>query len=138
MVGAEIFATVGCNHQKQLLMNSYGIPASHIFYCRDLSFVQGIMRVNEGYGVDVVLNSLIREGLRVLWECVAPYGRFIGIGKADIHANTSLSMACFANNVSFSAVDLRHLSFRRMDLARKLFRITMSLVRDGTIYCQRP
>ena len=138
MIGAEIFATVGYDHKKQLLMDEYGIPASHIFYSRDLSFAQGIMRITQGYGVDVVLNSLTGEGLRASWECVAPYGRFIEIGKADIHANTPLPMACFASNVSFSAVDLRHLSFNRMDLIRNLFHKTMSLVRDGIICCPKP
>ncbi|RYO96509.1 hypothetical protein DL765_011598 [Monosporascus sp. GIB2] len=138
MVGAEIFATVGYNYKKQLLIDDYGIPASHIFYSRDLSFAQGILRVTGGYGVDVVLNSLVGEGLRASWECVAPYGRFIEIGKADIHANASLPMASFANNVSFSAVDLRHVSFHRLDLARKLFRKTLDLVGDGVVHCPRP
>jgi NADPH:quinone reductase-like Zn-dependent oxidoreductase len=138
IIGVEIFATVGYEHKKQLLQDDYGIPASHIFYSRDLSFAQGIMRVTEGYGVDVVLNSLTGEGLRASWECVAPYGRFIEIGKADIHANTALPMECFAPNVSFSAVDLYHLNFNRMDMMRNLFHKTMSLVRDGTIHCPRP
>ncbi|XXG98864.1 hypothetical protein Hte_005194 [Hypoxylon texense] len=68
MVGAEIFATVGYDHKKHLLINDYGIPESHIFYSRDLSFAQGVMRVTGGYGVDVVLNSLVGEGLRESWE----------------------------------------------------------------------
>lgn len=138
MIGAEIFATVGYDHKKQLLIDDYGIPASHIFYSRDLSFSQGIMRVTNGYGVDVVLNSLVGEGLRASWECVAPYGKFIEIGKADIYANTPLPMACFANNVTFSAVDLRHLTFHRVDAARELFHTVMRLVREGAIHCPRP
>ncbi|KAF2463776.1 KR-domain-containing protein [Lindgomyces ingoldianus] len=119
MVGAEIFATVGYHHKKQLLMDEYGIPASHIFYSRDLSFAQGIMRVTEGLG----------EGLRTSWECVAPYGRFIEIGKADINANTPLPMASFANNVSLSAADLRHLDFNR----RGLFEMGPSIVQGHCI-----
>lgn len=138
MVGAEIFATVGYDHKKHLLINDYGIPESHIFYSRDLSFAQGVMRVTGGYGVDVVLNSLVGEGLRESWECVAPYGRFIEIGKADIHANAALPMACFANNVSFTAVDLRHITFHRVDLARQLLHTTLRLVQAGTIRCPSP
>ncbi|KAI1099763.1 polyketide synthase PksD [Jackrogersella minutella] len=138
MVGAEIFATVGYEHKKQLLIEDYGIPASHIFYSRDLSFVQGVKRVTGGYGVDVVLNSLVGEGLRGSWECMAPYGRFIEIGKADIHANAPLPMGCFAKNVSFSGVDLRHISFHRTDLARQLFRTTLRLVEEGIMRCPSP
>lgn len=138
MIGAEIFATVGYEYKKQLLIETYGMPTSHIFYSRDLSFVQGIMRVTEGYGVDVVLNSLVGEGLRASWECVAPYGRFIEIGKADFHANAPLPMANFANNASFTGVDLRHLYFHREDVNRKLFFKTMGLVQDGLIHCPKP
>lgn len=42
-------------------MREYGIPEDHIFSSRDLTFVQGIMRVTNGKGVDVVLNSLSGE-----------------------------------------------------------------------------
>ncbi|KAK8040226.1 hypothetical protein PG991_000014 [Apiospora marii] len=44
-----------------------------------------------------------------------------------IHANASLPMISFANNVTFSAVDLRHLSFHKIDVARTLLRKTMGL-----------
>ena len=138
MVGAEVFATVGYDDKKQLLVDQYGIPPDHIFYSRDLSFAQGIRRVTEGYGVDVVLNSLVGDGLRASWECVAPYGRFIEIGKADIHANTPLPMSCFANNVSFFGVDLRHIGFHKKEIAQKLLYETIKLVGDGTLHCPRP
>ncbi|KAI0415149.1 polyketide synthase PksD [Xylaria grammica] len=138
MVGAEVFATVGYDHKKQLLMDEYGIPESNIFYSRDLSFAQGIMRATGGYGVDVVLNSLVGEGLRSSWECVAPYGRFIEIGKADIHANAPLPMASFARNVTFAAVDLRDICLRKLELARRLFQTTIDLTERGTLHCPGP
>jgi NADPH:quinone reductase-like Zn-dependent oxidoreductase/ubiquinone/menaquinone biosynthesis C-methylase UbiE len=138
MVGAEIFATVGYEHKKQLLMDEYGIPASHIFYSRDLSFAQGVMRVTNGYGVDVVLNSLTGEGLRASWDCVAPCGRFVEIGKADIYSNAPLPMAAFRNNVSFLAVDLRHLHYHKLDLMRRVFTTSMQRVLDGTLHCPYP
>lgn len=138
MVGAEVFATVGFDDKKKLLMDYFGIPADHIFYSRNTTFAKGIMRMTNGYGVDVVLNSLVGEGLRASWECVAPYGRFIELGKADIKANSSLPMACFANNVSFSAVDLRHIAYFRKETGRKLLDKTMELVGNGTIHCPKP
>ncbi|CAN9081152.1 unnamed protein product [Alternaria alternata] len=138
MLGAEVYATVGYDHKKELLIKEYGIPAANIFYSRDLSFAQGIMRVTNGYGVDVVLNSLVGEGQRSSWECVAPYGRFVEIGKADIYANSPLPMASFANNRSFSAVDLRDLAFHRPEASRALFHKTMNLVQEKAIFCPTP
>ncbi|KAJ0117477.1 hypothetical protein J7T55_003893 [Diaporthe amygdali] len=140
LAGAEVFATVGYEHKKRLLMDQYGIPEDHIFYSRNTSFASGIMRVTGGYGVDVVLNSLVGESLRASWECIAPYGRFIEIGKADINANSSLPMAHFANNVMFCAVDLRHLFFDtgRKETASRLMEKAMGLASDGRIYYPRP
>ena len=70
----------------------FGIPADHIFYSRNTSFAQGVMRMTEGKGVDVVLNSLSGDGLRASWECMAAFGRFVEIGKADITSNSGLPM----------------------------------------------
>ncbi|KAF1974305.1 polyketide synthase PksD [Bimuria novae-zelandiae CBS 107.79] len=140
MVGAEVFATVGYDSKKQLLMDEYNIPADHIFYSRDTSFAQGIMRATDGYGVDVVLNSLVGESLKASWECIAPYGRMIEIGKADINANASLPMANFAKNCLYAGVDLHHIvhDMRKKDLTHKLLQQTMDLARDGSIRAPSP
>lgn len=140
MVGAEVFATVGYDHKRQLLMDEYGIPADHIFYSRDTSFARGIMRMTNDYGVDVVLNSLAGEALRASWECIAPYGRMVEIGKADINANASLPMAFFAKNCLYAGVDLHHIvnDMNKKQLAHKLMQRTMDLARDGSIRPSAP
>ncbi|KAI0532709.1 hypothetical protein GGR58DRAFT_489208 [Xylaria digitata] len=128
---AEIFATVGFDQKKKFLMEQFGISDDHIFYSRNTSFAQGIMRVTNGHGVDVVLNSLSGDGLRASWECIAPYGRFVEIGKADIMANSRLPMACFAKNVTFSAVDLVHLAQSNEELTARLLKSTLGLLKRG-------
>ncbi|KAI0465887.1 polyketide synthase PksD [Xylaria cf. heliscus] len=138
MMGAEVFVTVGSNHKKELLKETYGIPDDHIFYSRNISFARGIMRVTDGIGVDMVLNSLVGESLRASWDCIAPYGRFIEIGKADIRANTSLPMGRFAKNVSFMAVDLRHIMLYKQSTARNLLLKALDLLQGRTIYTPKP
>lgn len=138
MVGAEVFTTVGYDHKKRLLMDEYHIPEDHIFYSRDTSFAKGVKRVTNGYGVDVVLNSLAGDGLIASWECIAPHGRFIEIGKSDIHNNSSLPMAYFAKNVTFSAVDLRHVAQCRKDISAKLLPGLMVLAEQGKVYPCKP
>ncbi|RYP67344.1 hypothetical protein DL771_007288 [Monosporascus sp. 5C6A] len=140
MAGAEVFVTVGYDHKKQLLIDQYGIPADHIFYSRsnNTAFAKGIMRMTNGYGVDVVLNSLMGEGLRASWECIAPYGRFIQIGKTDINANSPLPMAHFANNATFTAVDIRHMVLHRKQLVKQLLHKTMAMAGDGSIHHPKP
>ncbi|KAK4209240.1 hypothetical protein QBC37DRAFT_450775 [Rhypophila decipiens] len=136
-IGAEIFVTVGHEDKKQLLLDTYGgengIQEDHILYSRDLSFAKGIKRLTNGYGVDVVLNSVAGDGLQASWECLAPYGRFAEIGKVDIRGNSPLPMAQFAKNVSFSAIDLRHIAMTRPELLRDIIKNVVQLANDGKI-----
>ncbi|KAI1412962.1 hypothetical protein F5Y13DRAFT_199455 [Hypoxylon sp. FL1857] len=138
MVGAEVFATVGYDAKKKFLQDEFDIPSDHIFYSRDTSFSQGVKRMTDGNGVDVVLNSLSGEGLRASWECVAPYGRFIEIGKSDIMANSSLPMANFSNNISFFAVDLFHMAVHKTELWATLQDNVRDLLARRTIRYPRP
>ena len=71
LAGAVIYATVGSDEKKELLMSKYDLPEHHILYSRDTSFAEGIMRLTNGQGVDVILNSLSGEKLVASWECIA-------------------------------------------------------------------
>ena len=133
MLGAEVFATVGSGEKKDLLIKRFKILTEHIFYSRNTSFAPGVMRVTGGYGVDVVVNSLSGESLQASWECVAPYGHFIEIGKADIRANSSLPMSGFAKNVNFTAVDVLHIAQTDHKLTRQLAEKAIALVAGGDI-----
>ncbi|KAH8706032.1 putative polyketide synthase [Talaromyces proteolyticus] len=104
-LGATVFATVGSKRKKDFLMDVYKIPEDHIFYSRDTSFAQGIKRITNGRGMDVIINLLVGEGLIASWECIAPYGRFIEIGKKDITTNSKLPMFTFDKNASFIAFE---------------------------------
>ncbi|KAK6192927.1 hypothetical protein LQW54_012976 [Pestalotiopsis sp. IQ-011] len=139
-IGAEVFVTVGYSNKKELLMDLYGVPADHIFYSRsnNASFAKSIKRMTNGYGVDVVINSLVGEGLRASWECIAPYGRFIEIGKTDINTNSSLPMLPFAKNAMFASVDIRHLLLNRKQVALELLHKTMTMMDEGTIHYPKP
>ncbi|KAH3970822.1 hypothetical protein HBI56_188080 [Parastagonospora nodorum] len=104
--GAKVFVTVGNESKRQLLKETYRLTDSQIFYSRNNTFAEDIRNATDGRGVDVVLNSLAGELLKETWDCIAPFGRFVDIGKADIIANNVLPMGPFDCNVTFSAVDL--------------------------------
>jgi len=104
-IGAPIIATTGTPEKKEFLIQTFGIPESKIF-SRDTSFEHGIMRLTGGKGVDVIMNSVVGELLKRTWNCIAPFGRFIELGKADIADNSWLEMKMFAKNVTFSAFGL--------------------------------
>lgn len=131
-IGAIIYVTVSSPEKKRLLMDSYGIESSHFFSSRHTRFAEQIMQVTEGKGVDVVLNSLAGRALSETWRCIAPFGRFIEIGKRDISAFKTLSMEPFARNVSFCSLDLSIVKKHRDVLFRRLVEEVQELVLDET------
>lgn len=138
MIGAEIFATVSLDEKKRFLMEKFDIPADHILYNRNTSFAKGIKRVTDGYGVDIVLNSLSGDGLQASWECVAPFGRFVEIGKKDIGNNSKLPMRVFKDNVSFFGMDLVHILKSNVDLMHELLASVFDFLSRGIIETPQP
>ncbi|MCJ1403373.1 hypothetical protein MMC11_006596 [Xylographa trunciseda] len=137
-IGAEIFVTAGSAEKRHLLMNEYGIPDDHIFNSRDVTFAKGIMRMTNGKGVDVVLNSLAGEALRKTWECTSSYGRFIEVGKKDILANSGLEMAPFLRNVTFGGVNIEHMARNNIKMMAKVFKNVFDLIRAGAVGIVKP
>lgn len=137
-VGSEVFVTVGSKEKQLLLMDVYRIPSDHIFYSRDSSFAQDIMQTTHGRGVDVILNSLSGESLVASWECMAPFGRFIELGKADIESNSKLPMSSFARNVSYSAVAVDYICAHRPDVLQKSLVAVLERIEKGKMRVASP
>ncbi|KAL8707779.1 MAG: hypothetical protein Q9220_007231 [cf. Caloplaca sp. 1 TL-2023] len=110
---AEIFATVGSIEKKDFIMQTYAIPETHIFSSRDGSFLPEVQAMTASRGVDVILNSTSGEILQQSWQCLAPLGRFVEIGKRDLMQNSNLEMEKFSEAVTYAAVDLGVLSEQR-------------------------
>ncbi|KAH8164718.1 hypothetical protein CIB48_g3560 [Xylaria polymorpha] len=137
LLGAEIFCTVGSNAKKWAIID-LGVKPDHIFSSRDLSFDKGIQRLTRGRGVDVVVNSLAGEALRKSWECLAPYGRFIEVGKRDIVGNSGLDMRPFLENTLFAGVNLERMMVAHPQRSFNLVSQVLQLFEKGTIDLIRP
>lgn len=138
LFGAEVFTTVGSKKKRKLLMDLYGIPEDHIFYSRGATFAQGVKRMTKGRGVDVILNSLSGDSLVASWECIAPYGRFLEIGKKDIFSHQKLPMFHFAKNVTFSAIDIASMAQERPRLVREALKSILDLVKAKKLHAAQP
>ena len=127
--GAEIYATAG-SEEKRAYLRSLGI--NYVSDSRSLQFVDDILAWTDGEGVDVVLNTLSGEALKKSFALLAPYGRFIELGKRDIHDNSQLAMAAFDRNLLFAAVDIDLMMAERPKLFRKLLDEVCQHCEDGT------
>ncbi|CAN5496434.1 type I polyketide synthase [soil metagenome] len=128
--GAEIFATAGSDDRRNLL-RSMGIR--HVYDSRSTDFAHQIRRDTDGYGVDIVLNSLTGPAQRAGFELFAIGGRFIEIGKRDVYGNTRLGLFPFRNNLTFHYVDLALMGLSHPKRVGALLRTVFRLVADGEL-----
>ncbi|KAB8239114.1 uncharacterized protein BDW43DRAFT_319357 [Aspergillus alliaceus] len=137
LYGAKIYATVGSEQKIEYLVDTFGISRDHIFNSRDSSFQHDVMRMTEGRGVDLVLNSLAGELLHASWRCVAKFGKMIEIGKRDFIGRGMLSMDVFSGNRAFFGIDLVELD-QKPGFTHRLFHKTIELFEQGKIHPIRP
>ena len=133
MIGAKVIATCGSQAKRDLLKNTYGLKDNHILSSRDMSFVKGVMNLTNGKGVDVVLNSLAGEFLHATWDCLGLFGRFVEIGKRDIHENARIEMAPFRKNVAFHSLDVITVRQHNRKLGHKLVSECAKLMENGSV-----
>ncbi|PNY28266.1 Polyketide synthase [Tolypocladium capitatum] len=137
-MGLVIYATVGTETKRRLIMDEYGIPDEHIFNSRDGSFVKGIKRVTGGHGVDCILNSLSGELLRLSWDCLATFGTFVEIGLRDITDNMRLDMRPFAKSTTFSFINMVTLLQEDPDALGEILQEVFKLLHKGVLRPAHP
>ncbi|KZS63229.1 polyketide synthase [Mycobacterium kansasii] len=103
MIGARIYTTAGSDAKRDMLSK---LGVEYVGDSRSADFADEILERTNGYGVDVVLNSLAGEAIQRGVQILAPGGRFIELGKKDVYADANLGLAALAKSASFSVVDL--------------------------------
>jgi acyl transferase domain-containing protein/Zn-dependent alcohol dehydrogenase/NADP-dependent 3-hydroxy acid dehydrogenase YdfG len=111
-IGAEVIGTAGSDEKRNHL-RSLGI--THVTTSRDVSFADDVMAWTEGRGVDVVLNYAPGELMTKSLACLAPFGRFIEIGKMSFEQDAPLNLRPFNENLLYASVDADRLMASRPD-----------------------
>ncbi|KAK6505458.1 hypothetical protein TWF481_007359 [Arthrobotrys musiformis] len=134
---ANIFTTVGTDDKRELLTKCYGIPSNHIFNSQDtsLNFSKEVVRLTDGHGVDVVFSSLSGDIMLNSWECIAPFGRFVEIGKKNLQVGVtgSLPLVQLERNCSFNAVDMNYMFLKRPGRVTELVNEVIGLFKQGSL-----
>ena len=128
--GAEIFATAGSPGRRELLRD---MGIEHVYDSRSTEFADLIRSDTDGYGVDIVLNSLPGAAQRAGLELLTFGGRFVEIGKRDIYGDTRLGLFPFRRNLAFYGVDLALLMHTHPAKVRDLLHTVYKLTADGLL-----
>jgi phthiocerol/phenolphthiocerol synthesis type-I polyketide synthase C len=128
-LGAEVFATAG-SPDKRAFLRDLGV--AHVMDSRSLEFVREVKERTGNEGVDVVLNSLTGAALEGSLEVLAPYGRFLEIGKKDVYEHHRLDLWPFHANLSYSMIDLARMLPERPALCSRLLNDVGQSFETGT------
>ncbi|CAM3268132.1 type I polyketide synthase [Paracoccus nototheniae] len=103
MIGARVLTTTGTPEKRAI---ACAMGAAEAFDSRNLTFLPDVMAATDGRGVDVVLNSLSGEAMQRSVDCLAPFGRFVELGKRDYLEGTQMDLRPFARNLTYFGMDL--------------------------------
>ncbi|KAH7025271.1 putative polyketide synthase [Microdochium trichocladiopsis] len=132
-LGAEVFVTVSSEEKKRFLMSTYNIPEDHIASSRSTAFGRTFRRMTGGKGVDVVLNSLGGDMFRESCNIVAPYGRFVEIGRKEFLEDMLMPSRFLLKNITFAYVDLALLIEDKKPLAKRILQDVIRLMDSGAV-----
>ncbi|MEU2176487.1 SDR family NAD(P)-dependent oxidoreductase [Nocardia sp. NPDC019219] len=119
--GARIIGTASTDERRAHVL---ALGADHAIDSRSLNFVDDVLELTGGKGVEVVLSSAPGEILRQNFNAVAEFGRIVEVGKADIYTGGLLEMANFDKNLAYFSMDLdRLVAVDAQRLARLLQRV---------------
>ncbi len=128
--GATVFTTAGTDEKRNFVRM---LGADHVLDSRSLTFADDILRITDGEGVDVVLNSLFGEAMERSIDVLKPFGRFLELGKRDYYANTRIGLRPFRQNLSYFGIDADQLLTRQAKLADTIFTDLVQLFEDGVL-----
>ncbi len=128
--GAEIFATAG-NEERRQLLRDMGIK--HVYNSRSTDFADQIRADTDGYGVDIVLNSLTGPAQRAGLELLSIGGRFVEVGKRDVYDNSRLGLLPFHRNLTFYYLDLALMALSRPEHVGRLLATVVGMAADGSL-----
>lgn len=128
LLGLEVYATAGSNTKRALLRR---LGVKHVYNSRSLAFADEIRRDTNGRGVDLVLNSLAGAGAEKSLGLLAPFGRFLELGKRDFFADTPMFLRPFRRNLSYFGIDVDQMLVDYPDLANELFTEVLKHFENG-------
>ncbi|KAL0937175.1 polyketide synthase [Colletotrichum truncatum] len=113
LLGAEVFATVQNQKERDSLETVCGVSGDHIFGSRDRSIRKKLQSMTNGRGVNILINTTNNDFYEDMVECVAPFGRVVNVGQQDIESGPRLPRG---RNIRLESFDLA--LYAAYDLAR--------------------
>jgi myxalamid-type polyketide synthase MxaB len=128
LAGAEIYATAGSPAKREMLTE---LGVQHVLDSRSLDFADEILRLTQGEGVQLVLNSLADAFIPKSLDVLALGGRFLEIGKRGIWSHAQVQ--ALGKAIDYHIIYLGEVCERQPALVGALFRDLMTRFETGAL-----
>ncbi|KAI0096685.1 ketoacyl-synt-domain-containing protein [Hypoxylon sp. NC0597] len=106
--GAKILASAETNYQRGVLSHFWGLPKHHILDARTEGYVEAILRLTDGKGVDVIYDPEARSrDLNI--RCVREGGRVINFTRKSDKNTTTDKAEIIGKTFSYTMIDIPQL-----------------------------
>ncbi|MUM17644.1 SDR family NAD(P)-dependent oxidoreductase [Mycobacterium sp. CBMA271] len=129
-MGAVVYATAGSEERRRAALE---LGATAAFDSRSVGFVDDILRITEGRGVDVIYNSLPGEVIAQNFAVAGEFCRIIEIGKADMYFGGAMELKPFSGNLTFHSIDMDRMLRLRPEVFRELRRECTEMLMSGKL-----
>lgn len=130
LVGAKIFATAGSDNKIEYL-RSLGVK--NLINYRNEDFEDRVMKMTDGKGVDVVINTLSGDAIQKGINILAPGGRYMEIAVTGLRASNSIDLSGLVDNQTFHSIDLRRLMARQPLLVQEYLDCMSGVLAEGKV-----
>jgi phthiocerol/phenolphthiocerol synthesis type-I polyketide synthase C len=131
-IGATVICTVGSNEKREFLKKQYGCTYFANSHSTE-EWKADVLKITEGRGVDIVLNSLKGDAIKAGFECLKTGGRFIEIGKVDILNHSQLDMNLLLRDLSLLSVQVDILMQSQTDRIQQYLQAVSQFASDEHI-----
>ncbi len=124
---AEVLATVRHQNNIELLQKA---GASHVFSSKTPDYIDEILKLTAGEGVDIIANTGDHEQLINNFALLKDFGRFLELNPGGSFQQ-SIVYHNLRHNVSFFAIDLEHLARQQPKLIDRLCKEILPEIEAG-------
>lgn len=124
--GSTIFATAGSDEKREALRR---LGVHHVLDSRSPSFADELLRITDGKGVDIVLNSLAGEMLDRSFDCVADGGTFLEIGKRGVWSHERVE--ALGRGIKYHVIDCNDYAAETPQLVGQVFARVLNDIDSG-------
>lgn len=103
--GAMVIGTVGSSAKAA---RPLALGAAHVIDRSTQDFVAETMRLTDGEGVDLVIDSLGADILERSFDCLRPFGRVINIGEAAGEPHFNIRKKLYERSTSLAGFEFLH------------------------------